>query len=101
MREALNIRPLGPGPVQFANMLDPAHCTNLPTDIVRNRDDPQLSTMAIGCHTELFHNLCQLQVITRNQYSALIEARLSWRRSLWPVGSEVHLLKRIQLAQLT
>ena len=50
-------RLLSPGPVDFADVLHPAHGANFPPDIVRNRDHPQLCAMAIGSPTEFLHDL--------------------------------------------
>jgi len=73
---------LCPGPVDFDDVLYPAHGANFQPDVVRDRDYPQFCTMAIGSPTKFLHNLGQFQVISRDQFSALIEARLSGRRGL-------------------
>lgn len=61
----------------------------------------QFCTMAIGSPTEFLHNLGQFRVISRDQFSALIEARFSRRRGLRPIGAKIHFLECVLLAQLT
>ncbi len=51
---------LRPGPVNFAHMLYPAHRANNPSDIVRDRNHPQLCTVAVGCSAKFLYNLSQL-----------------------------------------
>ena len=87
--------------MDFADVLHPAHGANLPPNIVWDCDHTQLCAMAIGSPTEFLHDLGQLQVIARDQFSALIEARLSRRRRLGSVGSEIHFRERVLLPQLT
>jgi hypothetical protein len=43
--------------MDFADVLYPAHGANFPPDIVRDRNYPQLCTMAVGSPTEFFHDL--------------------------------------------
>ena len=51
---------LRPGPVNFAHVLHPAHRANNPSDIVRDRNHPQLCTVAVGCSAKFLYNLSQL-----------------------------------------
>jgi hypothetical protein len=51
---------LRPGPVNFAHVLHPAHRANNPSDIVRDRDHPQLCTVAVGCAAKFLYDLSQL-----------------------------------------
>ena len=97
----VNDAELRPGPMNFADVLHPAHGANYPSNIVRDRDHPQLCTMAIGSPTKFLHDLSQFQIIARDQSSALIEARFVRRRRIGPVRAEIHFRERILLAQLT
>jgi len=51
---------LHPGPMNFTHVLHPAHRANNPSDIVRNRDHPQLCTVAVGCSAKFLYDLSQL-----------------------------------------
>ena len=56
-RRTKQTRQLGPGSVDFADVLHPTHGANVPPDIVRDRYHPQLCAMAIGSPTEFLHDL--------------------------------------------
>src|SRR5205085_5344410 len=99
VKRALGLKLLCPGSVDFADVLSPTHGANFPSDIVRNRDHPQLCTMAIGSSTQFLDDLGKLDVIPGDQHSALIKAWFFRRCSLRPIGAKICFLECILLAQ--
>lgn len=50
---------LSPGPMSLADVLHPTHRANNPSDIIRDRNHPQLCTVAVGCSAKLLYDLSQ------------------------------------------